>query len=315
MIATDVIRDTVSVTEIALKLTTLEGRIGKELKGPCPMCGGNDRFSVFKDGKGWMCRHCNPKGGGVIELVKLAYNLDFIGACKFLGFEGDKRPPQRERVLPTKPARSSYDWQTEEWQREQKNYVTACANAIMGSAGQSYLGLRGITSRQIKRYALGYDAGKNAITIPYISKNRELTAVKFRRIDPECDPKKRFWQLEGSQQVVFGAQHSGRSPRAILCEGELNAISLDSALSGSFDVLSFGGHLMHENAIAVGKGYASGIVWCDELDKAQAIADGIPGFRAWQSVALDDGEKGDPNDILVVHGPEILRQLIERVAA
>ena len=39
----------------------------KSLCGPCPKCGGDDRFVYRKDTKSFWCRQCNEKGGDVID--------------------------------------------------------------------------------------------------------------------------------------------------------------------------------------------------------------------------------------------------------
>src|SRR5262249_59749269 len=44
-------------------------RAGRELVGPCPVCGGRDRFAVHTGKRIWNCRVC-AKGGDVIDLVK-----------------------------------------------------------------------------------------------------------------------------------------------------------------------------------------------------------------------------------------------------
>lgn len=52
--------------------------------GPCPMCGGKDRFRFDdKGGKGtWICSNCGA-GSGVDLVMRLA-NTDFIGAVKLV---------------------------------------------------------------------------------------------------------------------------------------------------------------------------------------------------------------------------------------
>jgi putative DNA primase/helicase len=42
---------------------------GNERSGPCPVCGGTDRFSINVKKQLWNCRHCG-KGGDVIALVR-----------------------------------------------------------------------------------------------------------------------------------------------------------------------------------------------------------------------------------------------------
>src|SRR4051812_175994 len=50
--------------------------------GPCPMCGGKDRFRFDnKGGRGtWICSHCGAGDG--IELVKRFLNREFKDAAK-----------------------------------------------------------------------------------------------------------------------------------------------------------------------------------------------------------------------------------------
>ena len=56
----------------------LRGKI--ERVGPCPICGGEDRFSINTKKGVWNCRQC-AKGGDVIALVEHLDACDFITAC------------------------------------------------------------------------------------------------------------------------------------------------------------------------------------------------------------------------------------------
>lgn len=61
-------------------------RSGSERIGPCPRCGGTDRFSInVKEGV-WNCRQCKPEGisGDVIGLVEWLDNVDFKAAIDIL---------------------------------------------------------------------------------------------------------------------------------------------------------------------------------------------------------------------------------------
>lgn len=53
-------------------------RSGPEWTGPCPACGGRDRFSINTAKGVWLCRKCAPTGGDGIALVRhvLACDLD-----------------------------------------------------------------------------------------------------------------------------------------------------------------------------------------------------------------------------------------------
>jgi hypothetical protein len=58
-------------------------RIGDELIGPCPRCGGDDRFGVNIKKNVFNCRGCNV-GGDVIQLVEHLDSVDFKTACETL---------------------------------------------------------------------------------------------------------------------------------------------------------------------------------------------------------------------------------------
>jgi hypothetical protein len=68
-------------------------RQGGELVGPCPRCGGVDRFAVHLVKRVWLCRGCAPKGGGVIDLAMDISGGSFLEAVEALTGE----PPPRDR--------------------------------------------------------------------------------------------------------------------------------------------------------------------------------------------------------------------------
>jgi AAA domain/CHC2 zinc finger len=61
-----------------------------ELAGPCPQCGGTDRFSINTTKQVFNCRSCK-KGGDVIDLVMFMDGTDFDGAVEKLT---GKPPPK-----------------------------------------------------------------------------------------------------------------------------------------------------------------------------------------------------------------------------
>jgi CHC2 zinc finger len=58
-------------------------RTGAELVGPCPKCGGEDRFGIHLQKNVFNCRRCE-RGGDAIEFIKFYKNLDFAAAIDFL---------------------------------------------------------------------------------------------------------------------------------------------------------------------------------------------------------------------------------------
>ena len=63
----------------------------KHLSGPCPRCGGTDRFFV-NTAKGYFgCRSCRPRGGDVIDLVMHIDGCTFTEAVEALTSEDHRR--------------------------------------------------------------------------------------------------------------------------------------------------------------------------------------------------------------------------------
>lgn len=57
---------------------SLKPKSGGEVAGPCPKCGGNDRFYIRADGS-FGCRKCNPKGGDVVDFHMWINDTDLHG--------------------------------------------------------------------------------------------------------------------------------------------------------------------------------------------------------------------------------------------
>jgi hypothetical protein len=68
--------------EVEVRGIRLHGR-GPERTGPCPVCGGKDRFSINVQKRVWNCRGAQG-GGDAISLVRHLDGLDFRGAVELL---------------------------------------------------------------------------------------------------------------------------------------------------------------------------------------------------------------------------------------
>ena len=58
---------------LAERHTTLKRASGREWAGPCPRCGGDDRFHVGAGAEGegwWACRQCHSKRGDAIAFMQ-----------------------------------------------------------------------------------------------------------------------------------------------------------------------------------------------------------------------------------------------------
>jgi hypothetical protein len=78
-------------------IQTLTGKNGK-LEGPCPKCGGTDRFGVNCSKPAFLCRHCFPKDGGdAISLVMWLDGCEFLSAVEAL--TGEEEPNYKPRIF------------------------------------------------------------------------------------------------------------------------------------------------------------------------------------------------------------------------
>ena len=66
--------------EVERRRIALMGRI--ERVGPCPICGGTDRFAVHTRRQLWNCRGCGIGGGDAISLVMHLDGVDFPHRCR-----------------------------------------------------------------------------------------------------------------------------------------------------------------------------------------------------------------------------------------
>lgn len=64
--------------------------VANEYAGPCPRCGGSDRFSVNTRKRVFNCRGSDESGGDVIDMVRYVTGCSFIEACEFI--TGERRP-------------------------------------------------------------------------------------------------------------------------------------------------------------------------------------------------------------------------------
>jgi hypothetical protein len=88
---------TADIRDVAKHLGAKLRKAGNERIGPCPKCGGRDRFSVNSGKQIFNCRGCRT-GGDVIDLVRLVHDRDFIGAVAFLTGEDIRARPAQKPV-------------------------------------------------------------------------------------------------------------------------------------------------------------------------------------------------------------------------
>jgi putative DNA primase/helicase len=102
--------------EIARRGITLK-RVGAEQFGPCPVCGGDDRFAINVRKQVFNCRVCGAKGD-VIELVRHLDGVSFKEAITTLAGDSvrirttppPKPPPKRHDDDDDKASKAAWLW-------------------------------------------------------------------------------------------------------------------------------------------------------------------------------------------------------------
>jgi hypothetical protein len=116
-------------------------RVGGELVGPCPVCGGTDRFGVNVRKQLWHCRGC-AKGGDIIDLVR---HLDAVNVSEALETLIGEKPRPAVKITPkTKINGGDDDYGRR--QHAKARWLWAQRQPIAGSIAERYLReARGIT--------------------------------------------------------------------------------------------------------------------------------------------------------------------------
>lgn len=303
----------IDLIELASKYTELRGG-SSEKYGPCPKCGGDDRFHVHRDG--WfMCRHCHEGRGGAIEFTMWLYGCDFITAVGILQGHVSAPAPARRKpeVSPAPEADRS------QWQRKVERHLGACQERLCpplggsnkeGALGRLYLAKkRRLTGDTARAWSLGFDPAVKvqdqdyvapAIVLPWYDIEGQLVAIQNRYLDTQACGKTKFTPGSRPSGYLYGEHLLQPDPRKtlVICEGEINALSVwQVAHATRVDVVSIGskgGRIPDRLMDTIGH-YGAVIVWTDEADDTKKVAAKLPKDK----VQMMKSPKGqDANDLL-----------------
>ncbi len=307
-IDTERINEGVNLVDLAGRYTTLRRESAAEMAGPCPKCGGDDRFHVKRDT--FFCRNCYPLGNGshdAIGFMRWLRGLSFVDACQALS--GGALPVAAgEPVTPKKAGRvDGAGLSPMDAQRIAKEAAAALLGSE-GGPGRAYLEGRGLWPEAWETFGLGYRlAGKTgiaprpAICMPWALSSGRIVAIRYRFVTPHAEErggKTHTTKLvaEGgsrfSGHLFGGCALSGPDnvPALVLCEGEINAMSIWQVTAGALDVLSLGSEGAHltPSALTGINRYKRVIVWVDRPEVAKRIIAQIPGCVPMVSVGGRD---------------------------
>jgi hypothetical protein len=157
---------------------------GRYWIGPCPFCGGKDRFNIRADGREtlWVCRHCSPDGThgkkyqDVVAYLAMKHNLPLYDASKKRRYEALEEivkilggnmesvttaaPVERPAPQPIAPP---------EWQETAYEIMQICKRDIPAHVMGYLTGPdRLLTKSQLDCWDIGYSRGfeHNGVWVP-----------------------------------------------------------------------------------------------------------------------------------------------------
>lgn len=313
MINTQYLKQANDCRVIAAKYTELRRVNQSESHGPCPFCGGRDRFVVMADG--WFCRpgegHC-AQTGDTIKLIMLKERVDFLEACQMLGSDylADSTPvrPAPEHI------HGDEGIEHHAWRMVDNHNRFLVSDAKIVQRCRAYWLGRGFTMETAAKYkiAFGPDVwlpnsteGHPAIALPWLAQDGALKAIKYRYLqthsyidndgkEAECKNTSRG-SMKGH---VFGWQaFSGSKDIFIITEGELNACAIWQVFGDRADVLSAGAQGMiaklPTEIIKLAQEYKHRLVWADEVTISNESAKLLKAIRIKSNII-----GGDAADVL-----------------
>lgn len=230
--------------DVALK------RSGAWWIGPCPFCGGEDRFNLHSthDGWRWFCRHCGDgRYHDAANYIMRRENLGYGEALKRMGADQPNwRAADRRNAELLKASEERIPPAT--WQQRGRAYAEECRQNLWRPAGEkalAYLRGRGLTAMTIAKYQLGYNPterdeplevwglegdGKvhleRGITMPCIGIGG-LYYIKTRLPLPAGAKGKKYTQVRGGKLGLYGWGNMQGAWLAIMTEGEFDCMILD----------------------------------------------------------------------------------------
>ncbi len=262
--------DTVAILEMVDLRTLIENELGQphqESNGRpfwlCPFH--TERTPSFgivkKDPRFFKCFGCG-KSGTAIDWVMARKNIGFKEACSYLVGDNDLPvthsnfyPSRGKEKVPPKASEAPHL----EWSKIARQQTDRCATLLWTPAGQwalNYLHRRGFSDDIIHQYRLGYNPQDmwwspekwvlpvdhkkvwlpKGITIPWII-DGSVWRLNVRRF--EDDGFGKYVGPAGFKQGLFNADAVNTRP-VVMCEGELDALSIISAAGDIVDAVATG---------------------------------------------------------------------------
>lgn len=315
-IDTNSAKQSIDLRDFAERYTTLHKQTATESAGPCPWCGGDDRFVVFADH--YFCRQCGRKGD-VYKLVMEREGVNFIQAHEVITGKAAgaiHRPAQPTQAAPA--TSSTWDASTQFQKALEAHKALIDGPGKYAQQARDYLQNRGIELATADAFKVGCrgkklpksDQMEWAILFPWLDRAGEIKAIRYRFLEAHEYTDKDGELRTENKTSAYGSSFAGelfgwqtvkgpnRNDVLIVCEGEMNCLSLWQAGGGLVDVLSAGSEGALKNlpdeVAEYAQQYSKRIVWADKPEFADAAALRID--ADW-SMSSPNGQ--DANDLLI----------------
>ena len=236
--------------------TNLKRVTANEYAGPCPVCGGVDRFHVNTDRNGWFCSHCcggRDKWHSTIDMVMLLQGVVFKAACDILA---SGNTAELVDIL-REPAQKT---PSSEWVIAGGAVVEFCSSFLWSDRGENarlWLAARGLGEDILKKFSIGYNDHDQQIgdlwvyrgvIIPWYFRDR-LWNLRVRRPNGEREKYRSIsWSRESPNRdvlatgvpIVYGSDFVGRKAGLFITEGEFDCLLISQAAGDLVDVITFG---------------------------------------------------------------------------
>lgn len=286
---------------------------GGEYHGPCPFCGGKDRFAIQlnRNGHGgrWACRACSPNWKDGIAYVMQRENCTFKEACEklALSLDGNYRAPIRLGAQPARDKtrlagtlKDDYASLTDpDWQKAAGRFIEQCIHNLYHTETGVTVWLdyliekRYLSAEVIQKQMIGFNAvDRNevwgavevwlprGVVIPWVDYRDEVIwKINIRR-GKGAEPK--YVQPKGGANGLYRTDPILPSSTVVMFEGEFDANALVS-------------NIERKDVVAVATGSTEGsllmqfvaeIAMADSVLLAQDADEGGDAAAAWWGKVL-----------------------------
>lgn len=282
------------------------------LSGPCPVCGGTDRFAICLTGHkagGFSCRKCALKGGDGIGLVMSAEGLSFLEAVERLAgpspvgqtvWSAERRAAWREKQEAAARARAIAAAEAAQRAGSAARRITQICHRLLaeaapwrGSPVETYLAFRGIDT------ALPIENLFYHPQVRYLTEDRRLIhcgpcmLARFQAPDGRLAAVQRTWIAEdpsapglhkGRPIIVDPETGAVMAPKKTLGSNGGAAIRLVRGIAWRDGVeTGFPGDVLPPERLILGEGTETTLSVASALNRAGAL---LPRTALWSAGGL-----------------------------